>query len=99
EARADAVFAISWQPIAVSVFTRRAAISLSPTQQAAFLARVSSGGSPAKIAGDLSEPMLDSSGPTKQNRPDYWLYFSTDRMSPFDNPLPVCRKEYLVGVL
>jgi hypothetical protein len=37
--------------------------------------------------------------PDRYIRPDYWLYFPTDRRMPFDQPSPSCRTDYLTELL
>ena len=94
KARADSVFAISWMPTAVSVFTNRDAVSLSAQQQSALLERVKTGHPPFEKNSDFT-PAIVLPGDAQDNllQPDYWLYFPIE--SPFDSPEPDCQRDYL----
>jgi hypothetical protein len=85
----DASYAVSWDPTAVSVFTNTKVTSLSTRDQLWLLDYVGQrSGQPAQYP-TISRPE------TLTTIPDYWLYFPTDAMSPFDSFDPVCRLDYL----
>jgi hypothetical protein len=85
----DASYAVSWDPTAVSVFTHTKVTSLS-TRDALWLLDYAGqrSGQPAQYP-TISRPE------TLTTIPDYWLYFPTDAMSPFDSFDPACRLDYL----
>lgn len=94
--RKNATFVTSWASIAVSVFTNKDVVELSPHQQEGLLERLHNKRRPFEKIEDYTLPIRS---PNERNvsllRPDYWLYFSTDNMSPFDHPVPSCRLDYL----
>ena len=86
-ARPDATYGISWDPTAVSVFANTMARSVSARDELA-IAQLA-----ADYKGTPAAPRIDS--PLLADLPDYWLYFPTDAMSPFDSFSPDCRLDYL----
>jgi hypothetical protein len=85
----DASYAVSWDPTAVSVFTDTKVTSLSTRDELWLLDYVGQrSGQPAQYP-TISRPA------TLTTIPDYWLYFPTDAMSPFDSFDPMCRLDYL----
>lgn len=90
-ANPDATYAISWDPAAVSVFANTRVRSISLRDQLALeqfvTDRVRTNARPRIIT-----PLLT-------DLPDYWLYFPTDGMSPFDSFSPSCRLDYVSTAL
>jgi hypothetical protein len=84
----DATYAVSWDPTAVSVFTNTKVVPLARRDELWLL----------DYLGQQSG--LESQFPSVSRPaallvlPDYWLYFPTDNMSPFDLD-PQCRLDYL----
>jgi hypothetical protein len=85
----DASYAVSWDSTAVSVFTNTKVTPLSTRDELWLLDYVAQrSGRPAQYP-TISRPE------TLTIIPDYWLYFPTDAMSPFDSFDPKCRLDYL----
>lgn len=98
KSRADSVFAISWMPTAVSVFTNRDVVSFSAQQQTRLLERIKAGRSPVENNSDFTPALaLPGTGSDVPVRPDYWIYFPIE--SPFDNPVPDCSTDYLTSMI
>jgi hypothetical protein len=89
-ANPDATYAISWDTTAVSVFTNRNTTSLS-TRDGIALEQIANGQTAGERPAILSPVLADL--------PDYWLYFNTDAMSPFDSFSPTCRLDYVSAAL
>lgn len=101
KAHAHSTFAVSWIPSSVSVFTENWVVGVSPTLTATFLDRLWQGQPPFRERSELflfgerdAEEKLSS-----YLDPDFWLYFPTDQMSPFDLSVPSCRADYLTAML
>jgi hypothetical protein len=90
-AHPEATYAISWDPTAVSIFTNTRSIPLSLRDELAL----------EQLVTDSSQtgarPRIVSSA--LNDLPDYWLYFPTDAMSPFDSFNPRCRLDYVSNAL
>jgi hypothetical protein len=85
----DATYAVSWDPTAVSVFTNTKVTSLSTRDELWLLDYLGQrSGRPPQYPSILRPDNLSA-------LPDYWLYFPTDAMSPFDSFDPQCRLDYL----
>jgi hypothetical protein len=87
--RADpnATYGISWDPTSVSVFANTRARLVSQRDELA-IAQLA-----AHYPGTPAAPRITT--PLLAELPDYWLYMSTDGMSPFDSFSPDCRLDYL----
>jgi hypothetical protein len=90
-AHPEGTYAISWDPTAVSVFTSTRSIPLSIRDELALEQRVTDHGR------TVARPRIVS--PMLADLPDYWLYFPTDAMSPFDSFNPSCRLDYMSTAL
>jgi len=95
--RPHATYAVSWMPTAISVFTNNDVVSLSRFQQEKLLQQLRLGREPFEQLEDYTVPLRTRilAQNEQHKKPDYWLYFSTDNMSPFDHPTPNCRLDYL----
>ena len=90
-------FAVSWIPGSVSVFTNTWAVGVGRGRERDALDRLNQGIEPFQIEDYFLFGERDAeSNPTKYLRPSFWLYFPTEQLSSFDNPVPICRQDYLV---
>jgi hypothetical protein len=99
-ARADATFAVSFIAPAVAAFTNNWAIGIKPGVEREILQRLREGKEPFH-RDDLfwfGERDAEEKG-WSYLRPDYWLYFVTDKRIPFADPSPECREDYLTRLL
>jgi hypothetical protein len=100
EARHEATFAVSWLAHSVSAFTDTWAVGITPGLEREVSSRVGSG-LPPFVPEDFflfGERDADTNDGV-YTRPDFWLYYRTDRRIPFDKPVPSCRTDYLTALL
>jgi hypothetical protein len=90
-ANPDATYGISWDPTAISAISGTKARAVSPRDELA-IAQLA-----ARDRGTPSAPRIVT--PLLADLPEYWLYFPTDGMSPFDSFSPDCRLDYLSAAL
>jgi hypothetical protein len=89
QANPDASYAVSWDPTAVAVFVNTKVTSLSGSDQLWLLDYLGQRSGQPQLHPSISRPEALAS------IPDYWLYFPTDAMWPFDSLDPRCRLDYL----
>jgi len=90
-ANPNSTYGISWDPTAVSVFADTDAQAVSHRDELAIAQFA------ARYRGTPAAPRIVS--PLLADLPDYWLYFPTDGMSPFDSFSPDCRLDYLSATM
>lgn len=98
----NASYAISWMPLAISVFINNDVVALTLSQQTDLLNRIRLGKAPVEKVTDytLENRTPDTVKYEQLKKIDYWLYFSTDNMTPFDYPtITNCRMDYLSTTL
>jgi hypothetical protein len=85
----DSTYAVSWDPTAVSVFTNTKVAPLARRDELWLLDYV---GQQSGLGSQFPSVLRPAA---LSVLPDYWLYFPTDAMSPFDSFDPQCRLDYL----
>jgi hypothetical protein len=85
----DATYAVSWDPTAVSVFVNTSVKQLGRRDELWLLDHLGQGSGNPPLQSALARPA------SLTTLPDYWLYFPTDAMSPYDSFDPACRMDYL----
>ena len=95
--RPDSTFAVSWIPATVAAFTHRWVVGVRPGAERLVLQRLRGEGSPPFAADDffLMGRRDLAAHQALYQRPDYWLYFPTDRRDGAE-ALTACREDYLV---
>lgn len=87
--RPDAKYAVSWDPTAASVFVNTKTVSMSRRDEVWLLDHL-------RLQSGYQRQYPPTLRPEQLSvLPDYWLYFPTDNMSPFDSFAPECRLDYL----
>lgn len=98
ESMENSTFAVSWIPSSVAVFTRNWVVGVQPGKERGILQRLKEGREPFTFSDYFLFGERDAKVNTRAYlKPDYWLYFPTDDLTPFDSPSPVCRQDYLTA--
>jgi len=97
--RRDATFAVSFTPNSVSVFTDNSAVGITAGLERVVSARIAASQPPFVMSDFFMFGEGDAANRDLYTRPDFWLYYPTDRRVPYDNPIPSCRTDYLTGLL
>ncbi|MBI2756445.1 MAG: hypothetical protein HYX52_07030 [Chloroflexi bacterium] len=99
-ARKESTFAISWIPNAAAVFTNNWVVGIQAGRERDIAARLTRGDAPFQASQYVLFGERDAAARGDEYmRPDYWLYFPTDQLTPFDAPAPTCRADYLTALL
>lgn len=85
----DATYAVSWDPTAVSVFVNTSVKGLGRRDELWLIDHLGQQSGNPSLQSILARPA------SLATLPDYWLYFPTDDMSPYDSFDPACRMDYL----
>ncbi|MGE3908219.1 MAG: hypothetical protein AB7K36_02625 [Chloroflexota bacterium] len=95
--RRDASFAVSYVANAVTPYTSAWAVGVPPGREREIAARIEAGRLPFDLEDYLLFGMQDAAAREEEyRRPDFWLYFPTEQLAPFDSPAPSCRTDYLL---
>lgn len=97
-ARRDASFAVSYVPNVVTPYTENWAVGVALGHERLAAERIRDGRMPFELSEYLLFGMRDAEARAEMyRRPDFWLYFPTEQLAPFDSPAPSCHQDYLLG--
>ncbi len=96
-AHRDASYAVNWFSSTVAAFSHNWVAALRPGHEWEYLHNALRGHPPFTVSDYMLFGERDRSERAPYySKPDYWIYFVREDITPFDAPAPRCRRNYLV---